>query len=128
MKVLFDTHAFFWIISNDPRLSSSARDVFVRSENEIVLSVASIWEILLKAATGKFPFPRPAGSFLRAELKKTSVAVLPITLQHVLRLEQLPLHHRDPFDRIILAQAMEEQIPVVSADSKFQLYPVNVLW
>jgi PIN domain nuclease of toxin-antitoxin system len=128
LKVLLDTHAFLWIIGNDPRLSRSARDIFVCPENEVALSVASIWEILLKAATGKFTFPRPAGPFLRAELRKTSVTVLPILLQHVLRVEQLPLHHRDPFDRIILAQAVEEQIPLVSADSKLRLYPVQVLW
>ncbi len=128
MRVLFDTHAFLWIISNDPRLSPSARDTFSRQENEIILSVASVWEILLKAATGKFPFPQPVGRFLRTELRKTSVTVLPILLQHVLRLEDLPAHHRDPFDRIILAQALEEEIPVVSADPKFRLYPVEVLW
>ncbi len=128
MRVLFDTHAFLWIISNDPQLSPSARDTFSRQENEIILSVASVWEILLKAATGKFPFPQPVGRFLRTELRKTSVTVLPILLQHVLRLEDLPPHHRDPFDRIILAQAIEEDLPIMSADSKFRLYPVEVLW
>jgi PIN domain nuclease of toxin-antitoxin system len=128
VKVLFDTHAFFWAVSSDRRLSPSARDVFVRPENEVVLSVASIWEILLKAATGRFPFPQPAGAFIRSAMSKTSVTVLPILLQHVLRVEQLPPHHRDPFDRIILAQAIEEQIPIVSVDEKLRQYPVQVLW
>lgn len=128
MRVLFDTHAFLWVISDDPRLSSSARNAFSRQENEIILSVASVWEVLLKAATGRFPFPQPAGPFLRSELRKGSVIVLPILLQHVLRLEDLPSHHRDPFDRIILAQAIEEKMPIVSIDVKFRQYPVAVLW
>ena len=128
LKILFDTHAFFWIVSDDPRLSAAARKIFARSDSEIILSVASIWEILLKAQTGKFPFPRPADAYIRAQIKKSSITVLPIRLEHVFRLEQLALHHRDPFDRIILAQALEENIPIVSADSKFRLYPVEVLW
>ena len=128
MKVLFDTHAFLWAISEDPRLSPTARQIFTAADSEVLISVAGIWEILVKAEVGRLPFPRPAGSYLRRQLTKTSTAVLPILLSHVLRLEALPLHHRDPFDRIILAQAMEEEIPVVSADSKFRMYPIEVLW
>lgn len=128
MKVLLDTHAFLWIIGDDPRLSPAARDIFLRPENEIALSVASVWEILVKTANGKFALPQPAGPFLRAEVRKNSVTVLPILLRHVLRIEQLPSHHRDPFDRIIVAQAIEEEIPLVSADSKFSAYPVELLW
>ena len=128
MKVLLDTHVFLWAISEDPRLSSSARKIFTAADSENLLSVASVWEILVKAEAGRLPFPRPASSYLRTQLRKTSTAVLPILLSHVLRLESLPLHHRDPFDRIILAQALEEEIPVVSADSKFHLYPIEVLW
>jgi PIN domain nuclease of toxin-antitoxin system len=128
LKILLDTHAFLWIIGDDPRLSSAARDIFLRPENEVALSVASVWEILVKTASGKFQLPQPAGPFLRAELRKNSVTVLPILLQHVLRVEQLPLHHRNPFDRIIVAQAIEEKIPLVSADAKFSAYPVELLW
>ena len=128
MKVLLDTHAFLWAITEDSRLSQTARRVFTSAENEILISVASIWEILVKAEAGKLPFPRPSGSYLRTQLKKTSVRVLPILLPHVLRIEDLPIHHRDPFDRIILAQAIEERLPLMSADEKFRLYPVELLW
>jgi PIN domain nuclease of toxin-antitoxin system len=128
LKVLFDTHAFLWAISDDERLSSSAGRIFTDPTNQVLLSAASAWEILVKAETGRLPFPRPAGPYLRNQLRKTATAVLPVQLSHVLRLENLPHHHRDPFDRMILAQAIEEEIPVVSADSKFALYPVELLW
>lgn len=128
MKVLFDTHAYLWAVSEDPRLSPAAQKTFTAADNEILVSVASLWEILVKAETGKLPFPSPASPYIRAQLKRTSTAVLPILLPHVLRLETLPSHHRDPFDRIILSQAIEEELPVVSIDKKFHLYPVEVLW
>lgn len=83
---------------------------------------------MVKAGIGKLPLPRPTASYLRMQLRKSSVAVLPILLTHVLRLESLPVHHRDPFDRIILAQAIEESMPIVSADARFRQYPVEVLW
>jgi len=128
LRLLLDTHVFMWAITGDPRLSADASRTFTNPNNEVLLSVASVWEIVVKAAAGKLPFPRPVSSNLRAELKKTSTAVLPMLLQHALQVEKLPLHHRDPFDRIILAQAIEEKIPVVSNDQKFRLYPVQLLW
>ncbi|MGC2108682.1 MAG: type II toxin-antitoxin system VapC family toxin [Candidatus Korobacteraceae bacterium] len=128
MKVLFDTHAYLWAVTEDRRLSPAARKIFTAADNDILLSVASLWEILVKAENGKLPFPSPVSPYIRAQLKRTSTAVLPILLPHVLQLEKLPSHHRDPFDRIILAQAIEEDIPLVSVDKKFHLYPVEVLW
>ncbi len=128
MKVLLDTHAFLWALGDDARLSPEARRIFSSPDSEILLSVASVWEILVKAEAGKLPFPRPASSYIRSQLKKTSTAVLPILLSHVFQLETLPAHHRDPFDRIILAQALEEELPILSADEKFRLYSVEVLW
>ena len=128
MKVLLDTHTFLWVVSDDPRLSKSARKIFTGADNEILLSVASVWEILIKAESGKLPFPRPAGAYLRSQLRKTSTTVLPLLLSHVFQLENMPTHHRDPFDRMILAQAIEEGLPILSADTKFRLYPVEVLW
>lgn len=128
MKILLDTHTFLWAITDDRRLSAPARKAFSAANNEVLLSVASIWEILVKSETGRLPFPRPIGAYLRAQLSKTAITVLPILLSHVLELEQLPSHHRDPFDRIILAQAIAEKLPVVSADAKFRSYPVEILW
>ena len=128
MKVLLDTHAFLWALTNDQRLSRSARDFFTASTHELVFSVASVWETLIKAKTGRLALPYPAGPFLKSELRRNSIALLPILLSHVLRLEKLPEHHRDPFDRILLAQAIEEELPILSADEKFRPYPVQVLW
>ena len=128
MKILLDTHTFLWAITDDRRLSAPARKAFSAANSEVLLSVASIWEILVKSETGRLPFPRPIGTYLRAQLSKTAITVLPILLSHVLELEQLPSHHRDPFDRIILAQAIAERLPVVSADTKFRSYPVEILW
>jgi PIN domain nuclease of toxin-antitoxin system len=128
LRVLFDTHGFLWAVSDDSHLSSTARRIFTDPANEILLSVASIWEILVKAEAGRLPLPRPSASYIQSQLLKTSTEVLPILLRHVLQIANLPPHHRDPFDRIILAQAVEEKIPVVSADTKFRAYPVEVLW
>jgi PIN domain nuclease of toxin-antitoxin system len=128
LKVLLDTQAFLWALTNDQRLSRSARNLFTASTHELVFSVASVWETLIKAKIGRLALPDPAGPFLKSELRRNSIALLPILLSHVLRLEKLPEHHRDPFDRILLAQAIEEELPILSADEKFRPYPVQVLW
>jgi PIN domain nuclease of toxin-antitoxin system len=93
-----------------------------------LLSVASIWEIVVKAARGKLPFPQPAARYLREQIRQTRVEVLPIILSHVFRLESLPMRHRDPFDRILVAQALEERIPLVSRDRILRAYGVELLW
>ena len=94
----------------------------------MLFSAASVWEILIKVQIGKLQLPLPAGAYLRRQLTATDVAVLPIRFEHALRLEQLPLHHRDPFDRMLVAQAMEEKIPIVSCNPLFGKYPVKVIW
>lgn len=123
MKVLIDTHAFLWAITDDARLSDRTRKIVKAPATEIMLSVASVWEILIKAAAGKLNLPQPRGPYLRRILKTTSTAVLPVLLPHVLHLEHLPLHHRDPFDRIIVAQALEEGLPLITADAKLSGIP-----
>lgn len=128
MRILFDTHVFLWAINDDPRLSERVRKIFVDSGNVVLLSAASIWEIVVKAQAGKLPFPQPAARYLRSQLQKTSVEVLPIQLAHVLRVETLPPHHKDPFDRMLLAQALEEKIPIASADKALRRYTANVIW
>lgn len=128
MKLLLDTHAFLWIVADDARLSQAARNAFSGPQNEVWLSVASIWEIVVKAARGKLPFPQPAAPYLREQIRQTRVEVLPISLSHVFRLESLPMRHRDPFDRILVAQALEERIPLVSRDRTLSGYGVEILW
>jgi PIN domain nuclease of toxin-antitoxin system len=128
VKVLLDTHAFLWAITDDPQLSEKARRMFTSSDNELLLSVASVWEVLVKVQIGKLPLPKPTGDYLQRQLAKNAVRVLPIQLRHVLRLEQLPPHHRDPFDRILIAQSLEEELPIMTADPLMKNYAVTLVW
>jgi PIN domain nuclease of toxin-antitoxin system len=127
MKALLDTHTFLWAIAEEGKLSRRAQQIFIGS-SDLWLSVASIWEILIKVQAGKLPLPEPAGPYLIRKLVQNQIEVLPITLDHVLRTESLPLHHRDPFDRLLIAQSIEEKWPIVTADPWFARYPVDVIW
>ena len=126
MKVLLDTHAFIWAITDERRLSPRARSLIASSE--LWWSVVSLWEAIQKAQVGKLSLPLPAGPFLTGELRSNHVRLLPVSLSHVLRVEELPLHHRDPFDRLLIAQSIEEKWPIVTADPWFSRYPVDVIW
>jgi PIN domain nuclease of toxin-antitoxin system len=128
VRILFDTHVFLWAISSDSRLSLKASATFADTETEALLSVATIWEILVKTQRGKLPFPNPAGPYLRDQIQRTSMSILPVALEHVLRIEKLPMHHRDPFDRILIAQAIAESVPIVTADRQFARYDVETIW
>jgi PIN domain nuclease of toxin-antitoxin system len=127
MKMLLDTHTFLWAIAEEGKLSRRAQQIYTGS-NDLWLSVASVWEILIKVQAGKLPLPEPAGPYLVKKLAKDRIEVLPITLNHVLKTESLPLHHRDPFDRMLIAQSIEEGWPIITADPQFARYPVNVIW
>lgn len=127
MKVLLDTHAFLWAIAEEGKLSQRAKQVYT-GPNNLWLSVASLWEILLKVGAGKLPMPRPAGPYLLGKLAESRIEVLPIKLDHVLRMETLEVHHRDPFDRILVAQSLEEKLPLVTSDRLFERYPIELIW
>jgi PIN domain nuclease of toxin-antitoxin system len=127
MKALLDTHAFLWALAGDARMSRRARDIFA-GPADLSLSMASIWEILIKVQSGKLPFPRPAGPYVLRKLAENRIEHLPITLDHLLALDRLPPHHRDPFDRMLIAQSMEEDWPIVTADPMFKQYPIRVIW
>jgi PIN domain nuclease of toxin-antitoxin system len=90
--------------------------------------VASIWEVIAKVQPGTMSPPRPAGSFITSELAGSGVQILPVTLDHLSRVESLDPHHRDPFDRMLVAQSIEENLPVVTADPSFKCYPVQEIW
>ena len=92
------------------------------------ISVASLWEIIAKVQVGKLTLPRPVGDYLTAKLTANGVSILSLKFDHVKRLEELPLHHRDPFDRILIAQSLDENVPIVTADPLFARYPVDVIW
>jgi PIN domain nuclease of toxin-antitoxin system len=93
-----------------------------------LLSIASIWEILIKVQSGKLNFPRPAGPYVLSKLAENRIKMLPISIDHLLALDRLPMHHRDPFDRMLIAQSVEEDWPIITADPKFKQYPVQVIW
>jgi PIN domain nuclease of toxin-antitoxin system len=126
MKVLLDTNTFLWGLSAPEKLSPTARKAVASSER--LLSVASIWEVLIKVRIGKLPLPIPAGEYLTSQMSTNGVSVLSVKLDHVLQIENLPMHHRDPFDRILIAQSMEEDWPVITSDPVFKKYPVRVIW
>jgi PIN domain nuclease of toxin-antitoxin system len=128
MRLLLDTHAFLWFVLNDPQLSAAARVEIADPANEVEVSPASYWELAIKIRLGKYSLSEPLDVFMERELAINQFRVLPIEPRHVAPLTSLPFHHRDPFDRLIIAQALTEQILVVSADAVFDLYQVARLW
>jgi len=126
-RTLLDTHAFLWAISGDARLSPRAAEVFI-GPSELYLSAASIWEMLIKTSSGKLTLPKPAGPYLIKKMAENRVELAPITLDHILQIERLPIYHRDPFDRVLIAQSLAEGWPIVTSDAVFRKYPVQVIW
>jgi PIN domain nuclease of toxin-antitoxin system len=126
MKVLIDTHVFLWGIQDAGKVSSRVRTLLPVAD--VWISVVSLWEIIAKVQIGKLTLPTPVGDYLADKLKMNGVSVLSVTFAHVRRLEGIPLHHRDPFDRILIAQSLEEKLPLVTSDTAFKDYSVHVIW
>ena len=128
MRLLLDTHTLLWAVNDDPRLSEHARVLLEDTANDSFLSVASLWEIAIKVTIGKLDLGSSFDSFVIDKVASKNVTLLSIEKAHLSRLTTLPLHHRDPFDRLIIAQAMEENLTVLSKDEHFPAYDVQVLW
>lgn len=128
MRLLLDTHAFLWFTLNDPQLSVPARNLIADPANDIEISPATYWEVAIKIGIGKYSLTESLQDFMEREIATNQFRILHIEPRHVAPLTSLPFHHRDPFDRLIIAQAMIEQIPVVSADAVFDAYPVQRFW
>ncbi len=128
MKLLLDTHIFIWYVTDIQRLSVTVRTLVDDSDNEILLSTASIWEMAIKHNTGKLSFGLPFKVFIQQQLNFNDINLLNINLDHIDVVTTLPLHHRDPFDRLLIAQSMVEQIPILSANSTFDAYFIQRLW
>ncbi len=128
MKLILDTHAFLWWVGDDSRLTTGARRLIGQVENQCFLSLASCWELAIKHSLGKLTLEGPFESFVAEHLSKNGFGLLPIEFRHLVRLTALPFHHRDPFDRLLAAQAIEEQLVLVSADLAFDDYPVVRRW
>jgi PIN domain nuclease of toxin-antitoxin system len=127
MKALLDTHTFLWAISGDERLSRRAAEVFA-GPSDLWLSVASIWEVLIKVQIGKMSLPVPTGPYIVKKLAENRIETLAISRDHVLKIETLAMHHNDPFDRMLIAQSLEEHLPVVTGDRVFARYRVELIW
>jgi len=127
MKLLLDTHTFLWFIDDNPRLSARAK-ALLESDADLLLSVASLWEISIKISIGKLTLTQPFDVFLRQQLTNNDIEMLPISLAHLGVVSTLPFHHRDPFDRLLIAQAIIEKMPVVGIDAAFDAYSITRLW
>jgi PIN domain nuclease of toxin-antitoxin system len=127
MKALVDTHIFLWAITGDAKLSPPHQAFFLDETNILLLSVASIWEMLIKVRLGKLPLPSPTISYVVKQMEKNRVSLLPILVSHLAELEGLPLINKDPFDRMLVAQARAERMPMLSADPQMKKYDVQVL-
>ena len=128
MRLLLDTHTFIWYVTDNPRLSANVKRLIEDENNEKLVSIASIWEMAIKHSIGRLNFSLPFMEFVRQQLDVSNIGLLEINLDHIEVVASLPLHHRDPFDRLIIAQSMAEQIPVLSVDAIFDAYAIARLW
>lgn len=128
MRILLDTHAFLWWVQDAPPLSGKARAAIADPENEALVSLASCWEMAIKVSLGKLKLPGAIERFVPEQLAVNGFQQLPIDFRHVARVASLPFHHRDPFDRLLAAQALEEGLTIISAEGVFRKYGIPRIW
>ncbi len=128
MKLLLDTHAFLWFIGGSTELSPHARALIEEEEIVRYLSVASLWEMAIKVSIGKLDVPLPFTRLVQQHVRGNAIEVLQVEPEHLDEQRKMPFHHRDPFDRLIIAQAIAEEIPIVSRDSAFEKYSAQLIW
>ena len=128
MKLLLDTHAFLWFIAGSERLSATARQLIEESANQPLLSAASLRQMAIKLSLGRLHLGLPFEDLIPEQMRLNGIQLLGIEVEHVTPVTTLPFHHRDPFDRLLVAQAMVEQMPIVSTDPAFDAYPIERLW
>ena len=128
MNVLLDTHAFLWSITDDARLSETARQAFLNPDNRLFFSAASFWEICIKKSLGKLKLKSGWFETIQNELRINAIQWLAIEMPHCAELTKLPFHHRDPFDRMLIAQALVEDLQLLSRDERLSAYKIKRLW
>ena len=128
MSLLLDTHALLWYVLTDPRLPASTRNTIDTEPADVFASPASLWEIAIKISNGKYRLEEPFEAFWSEMFETSKLQLLPISIRHTARVIELPHLHRDPFDRLIIAQGLAEDIPVVSVDAMFDSYGVRRIW
>ena len=128
MRFLLDTQVVLWAIAEPLRLSDQVRGWLHDGDNEALVSIASVWEIAIKAGLGRLRLPSDLRGFLAGHLAASNFRVLPIALEHAVAVRDLPLHHRDPFDRLLIAQSLTERLALISHDARMKAYAIEVLW
>jgi PIN domain nuclease of toxin-antitoxin system len=128
VRLLLDTHAFLWWVADAPDLTRTARRAIAEAKNECLLSVASCWEMAIEVGLGKLKLTGKIERFIPEQMAANGIRELPIEVRHATRVSRLPFHHRDPFDRLLAAQALDEEIAIVSADPIFRRYGVKRIW
>jgi PIN domain nuclease of toxin-antitoxin system len=128
MRVLLDTHTFLWWNTDDPQLSLHAKEIITSGENEVFLSAASVWEIVIKTAKGKLVLPEAPARYIANRMSLYRFRPLPILISHATHVYDLPPHHNDPFDRMLIAQSQLESIPLVTRDEDIRRYDLEIVW
>jgi PIN domain nuclease of toxin-antitoxin system len=128
VRALLDTHAFLWFVTGHRALGPAADRLIARAESELMLSIASVWEIAIKAGLGRLDFVVPLEKFVSEQLQVNRIALLPVALDHATRVASLPHHHRDPFDWLLVSQAQMEEMPLISADAELDRYGITRVW
>jgi PIN domain nuclease of toxin-antitoxin system len=128
VSLLLDTQALLWFLLDDSRLSSTAREAIADHPEPVRVSPASHWQIAIKISLGKYELPMAFRAFWEGQLAENDFTILPIALAHTAKVAELPFHHRDPFDRLLIAQALQEDIPIVGNDVAFDAYGVKRIW
>lgn len=128
MRALLDTHTFLWWITDDHRLSNRVREIICSMDSELYLSAASCWEMAIKAGIGKLSLPGNLELFISEQLSVNAINSLPVQMAHALYVYDLPDYHRDPFDKLLVAQARMESIPILTSDQQIARYPVKTIW
>lgn len=127
MRILLDTHIFLWFISGDAQLSTDVRDAIRDPDNEVYLSVVSVWEVIVKYQLGKLPLPEHPGTYLPKQRNLHQIASLALDESSVAQLAKLPLLHRDPFDRMLICQALQNGLTIATVDTAVRAYSVSIM-
>ena len=129
MRMLLDTSSYLWFVTDDGRLKQNSRELIEDSDSEVFLSLASIWEMAIKSSLGRgLELPRPFPEFIDDEIDKDRFRILNITVLHIKRVSDLPPVHRDPFDRLLVAQSLADGLPIISSDRAFDMYDIERIW
>ncbi len=128
MNLLLDTHTFIWLANEPELLSQEAHDLIADTSNTIILSAVSSWEMQIKVQIGKLDLGKNLAEIIAEQQEQNSIVILPVALAHTLKIADLPLHHKDPFDRLLIAQALVEDMTILSKDAAFKNYDAKVVW